>query len=64
MLLKVQKIGTEEIIQEVEIAWGYVDTYKGKTTVHYISMEDNINHHYEFHEINIDNDNVMVHILP
>ena len=51
-------------VKSIEIEWGYVTNDNGKTSVHFVTKENYKRGIFDYETIIIENDNMMVHLLP
>lgn len=63
MKLVLSNTETHEDIKSIEVEWGYVTTDKGKTSVHFVTKENYNLGKYDYETIEIENDNMMLHLL-
>ena len=54
---------TRKDIKSIEIEWGYVTTYKGKTSVHFVTKENYKLGKFDYETLEIENDDMMLHLL-
>lgn len=64
MKLVLTNTKTNKDIKTIEIEWGYVTNDKGKTSVHFVTKENYKLGIFDYEIIIIENDNMMVHLLP
>lgn len=64
MKLVLTNTKTNKDIKTIEIEWGYVTNDNGKTSVHFVTTENYKLGIFDYEIIIIENDNMMVHLLP
>ena len=64
MKLLLTNTKTNKDIKIIEIEWGYVTNDNGKTSIHFVTKENYKHGIFDYETIIIENDNMMLHLLP